>query len=55
MFKTLYIVVRARALGMRTVRLHGHGSLTWNTSLRTVPLCTACARTPVCCIVRLSA
>jgi hypothetical protein len=33
-----YIVVRARPLGMRTVLLHGHGSLTWNTSLQAVPL-----------------
>jgi hypothetical protein len=50
-----YIVVRARPLGMRTVLLHGHGSLTWNTSLLAVPLYTGCARTLVCFIVRLSA
>jgi hypothetical protein len=42
-----YIVVRARPLGMRTVLPHDHGSLTWNTSLLAVPLCTVCANAGV--------
>jgi len=51
----LYIVVRARPLGMRTALLHGHGSLTWNTSPQAVPLCTAYGQTLACFIVLLPA